>query len=69
MVQNDIIKLQEIVSHQQEELARLSDEIFVQQKEIAELRRLFHKLKTQQEQASADAAHPERGPERPPPHY
>lgn len=68
-MQQDIIKLQEIVSHQQEELVRLSDEIFVQQKEIAELRRLFHKLKTQQEQAAAEAAHADMGPERPPPHY
>jgi len=68
-MQNEIIKLQEIVSHQQEELARLSDEIFVQQKEIAELHRLFQKLKNQLEQAMTEAAHPDAGPERPPPHY
>jgi SlyX protein len=68
-MQDDIIKLQEIISHQQEELARMSDEIYAQQKEIAELQRLFNKLKLQMEQAIAEAATGDIGPERPPPHY
>lgn len=66
-MEDDIIKLQEIVSHQQEELARLSEELYVQQREIAELRLLCGNLKTRLEQT--EAAQPVQGPEPRPPHY
>lgn len=66
-MEDAIIKLQEIVSHQQEELARLSEELYIQQREIAELRLLCRNLKTRLEQA--EAALPAQGPEPPPPHY
>lgn len=40
----EIVKLQEIISHQGEDLARLSEEYYMQQKEIGQLRNKIDRI-------------------------
>lgn len=65
-----IIRLQEAIAHQGEDILRLSDELYTQQKEIADLRRqlqLLHaKLKAASEEGTGIRPANE---ETPPPHY
>lgn len=65
-----ITKLQEAVAHQGEDIVRLSDELYAQQKEMAEIRLQFMKLKAEFRAAaeSDDSIKPE-DQEPPPPHY
>ncbi|NRA90525.1 MAG: SlyX family protein [Simkaniaceae bacterium] len=46
-VEKDIISLQELVSHQNEDIARLSDELFAQQKEVAQLKHDLAQLRNE----------------------
>ena len=64
-----IIKLQEIISHQSEDIARLSDEMYTQQKELAELNARLTKItaKLESMQEIDNIRTPEQ--ESPPPHY
>jgi uncharacterized coiled-coil protein SlyX len=63
-----IIKLQEVISHQGEDILRLSDELYAQQREIISLRDELAKL-----QAKFEAANTSEGTIRldndKPPHY
>lgn len=65
-----IITLQEVVSHQGEEILRLSDELYVQQKEIAELRSQLMLLQAKLQAAVEEGAGVRSiDQETPPPHY
>lgn len=71
-MEKDIQTLQEMVVHQQEDISRLSDELYTQQQEITHLRTLVKALQKQMEQTLAEAAVGAGGdnsPEPPPPHY
>lgn len=69
-MQNDIIKIQEILSYQADELSSLSDVVYSQAKEIAELRRLVIKLQNELESAKAEGSEIKPlGQENAPPHY
>lgn len=65
-----IIKLQEALAHQGEDMVRLSEELYTQQKEIAQLRsqvtRLQAKLQAAVEEGSVVRSIDQ---ETPPPHY
>ena len=58
--------LQEIVAHQELEISRLSDEIYAQQREIAQLRQMLLKFKETVESLSQLRSAED---ETPPPHY
>lgn len=61
-------RLEELASHQAEALARMGEEMYAQQKEIADLRRQLARL--QSRLAAADeAADTPFTPDPPPPHY
>lgn len=69
-MENDIIKIQEIISHQGDEISRLSAELYAQQKEINKLGEQLKKLQARFKVATGD----EEGirptdQEVPPPHY
>ncbi len=64
-----ITKLQEIVAHQSEDISRLSDELYAQQKEIAELYRQIASLKVKLQSAIEDSGVKPIEDEAPPPHY
>lgn len=61
-----IIQLQETIAHQGRDITRLSDAVYAQQKEIAELRRELEKLKAF---AKGDEGIRPVDQETPPPHY
>lgn len=65
-MQDDIIKLQEMVSYQQEEISRLSDELFRQQRLMDELRGKLAAFQSQLEEIG-ESLNP--ADDRPPPHY
>ena len=65
-MEDAIMKLQETVMHQQEEISRLSDELYLQQKLIGELRLLLKSLQSRMEEMGEGQA---AGKEPPPPHY
>ncbi|MBL0320412.1 MAG: SlyX family protein [Alphaproteobacteria bacterium] len=65
-----IIQLQEMLAHQSEDISRLSDELHIQQKEIAKLTMKVMQLQTKLDAALQDPAHgPSGEKEPPPPHY
>lgn len=66
-MEEDIMKLQEMVSYQQEEISRLSDELYLQQKHIAELHRALRNLNTRVQEIGETQG--DDTPEPPPPHY
>ncbi len=68
-MEKDLIALQELISHQSDDIARLSDELYAQQKEVAQLKSDLVQLKA--EVASAkDQSDSEMSPDdQPPPHY
>jgi len=69
-MENLIIELQEIVTHQREDIDNLSAEFYAQQKEIAELRLLVQKLLTKaQDDSGNDSGIRMVSEETPPPHY
>lgn len=61
------MKLQETVSHQQEELSRLSDELYWQQKIIAELQQTIKAMQSRVSEIGESMQ--DAGDEPPPPHY
>jgi uncharacterized coiled-coil protein SlyX len=64
-----IIKLQEVLSHQGEDILRMSDELYTQQREIIALREQLAKLQTKFD-AAVNADHdPIRLDNDKPPHY
>ena len=67
---NDIIiKIEEVLTHQGEDIARMSEELYTQQKELAALRgqvtKLTDKIKSLQEEGNIRPVDEET----PPPHY
>ena len=63
-----MIELQEMLAHAQADIAKMSEEMYVQQKEIAELQRQVRRLKDQLVQVS-EGQESDGTPEPPPPHY
>ncbi|MBY0406894.1 MAG: SlyX family protein [Rickettsiales bacterium] len=65
-----IIKLQTIVGYQEEEIASLSQELYVQQKELQQLKQQMAVL-IDRFRSLSDAAggQQDKSPEPPPPHY
>lgn len=61
-----MIELQEMLAHQQLDLSRMSDELYAQQKEIAELKANMKRL---HEQLAQVGGHEGNGANEPPPHY
>lgn len=59
------MQLQEAVMHQQEEILRLSEELYAQQKAMDEMRQMLQALKAKNEALENTAS----GDEPPPPHY
>ncbi len=65
-----LIKLQEAIALQGEEISQMSNEIYTQQKEIMQLRAQLIKLKSKIELIQGDDADSySSGLEAPPPHY
>jgi len=67
---DEIMALQEMVAHQSQDIAWLSDELHTQQKEIARLHQQLEALHAKLQAATEEgggAQTPDRGP--PPPHY
>lgn len=67
-MEKDIIELQTIVAHQAEDIATLSHELYVQQKELALLKQQMGQL-IDRFRSLAEAAPQDKAPEPPPPHY
>lgn len=64
------LRLQEAMAHLQQDISRLSDELYTQQREIVELRGYIKLLESRLEQAVLDAAGASKHEqEPPPPHY
>ena len=68
-MENMIIKLQEIVSHQGEEILSLGDELYKQQAEIGVLKKKLVKLEAKFHAAAESGADFISDNEPPPPHY
>lgn len=67
---NDIVTLQEITTYQQEEITRLSDELYTQQKEINALRAELASLRAMLKASAGDGFQiRSQAEETPPPHY
>lgn len=67
---NALITLQEIVSHQAMQISQLSDELYAQQREITELRTQLNRLHQKYQQLSErQSDNADTLPEPPPPHY
>ena len=66
-----LITLQELVSHQSEDIARLSDELYAQQKEVARLKNDLTQLKSDiaNSKDRADAESETSPDNQRPPHY
>lgn len=64
-----VLKLQEVVAHQQQDLARMSDELYAQQQEINRMAKLLRALQAHVLQQGADGAGGDASQEPPPPHY
>ena len=64
-----IIKLQEALFHQGEDIARLSEELYAQQKELAMLNFKVEKLTEKLKNISEDSGIRKQDEETPPPHY
>lgn len=64
-----LIKMQEMLMHQGDEIQRLSDEMYVQQKEIASLRSQLAQMQSVATVTPDGVDSRELGPEPPPPHY
>jgi uncharacterized coiled-coil protein SlyX len=66
----ELITLQEITAHQQDEIARLSDELYAQQKEITSLRADLASLRAMLKASAGDGFQiRSQAEETPPPHY
>jgi len=67
---NDIITIQEIISHQGDEIIRMSRELYIQQLEISRLREQMDKINIRLNSSSdgGDGIRPV-DQESPPPHY
>lgn len=66
----ELITLQEIVSHQQEEITRLSDELYAQQRDTAALRAEIATLRAMLKASAGDSFQiRSQAEETPPPHY
>lgn len=69
-MEKQMIELQEMLAHQQFALDKMSEELFAQQKEVAELKRQLKRLGEQVDQAQPDdGGAGQGGYEPPPPHY
>jgi uncharacterized coiled-coil protein SlyX len=68
-MEKDIIKLQEAIAHQGEDLAKMSHELYLQQKEISQLKDRLFKLETKIKEQGSDSGIRPVEDETPPPHY
>jgi uncharacterized coiled-coil protein SlyX len=69
-MEETIIQMQEILSHQSEDIARMSDELYTQQREIIALREQLAKLQSKLEAAPQDELLlPQLNNYEKPPHY
>ena len=64
-----IIKLQEALLHQGEDISRMQDEMYAQQKEIAKLAKEIERLKAKFAASSDESQIRRPEEETPPPHY
>lgn len=69
IMEKDLIALQELVSHQSEDIARLSDELYAQQKEISQLKYDLAQLKTEISSAKEQPESDNSSDAQRPPHY
>lgn len=68
-LEKEIIKLQETVSYQTTEINNLSDELYIQQKELAELKKTVKMLKSSLDNIQNAQEFKPLSQETPPPHY
>lgn len=64
-----IITLQERIAYQDEEITRLSDELYAQQKDMADLRRELKNIASKIDQGESESNIRPVSEETPPPHY
>lgn len=68
-MEETIIKLQELIEHQREDIANLSHELYTQQKEVALLKKHLLKLHDKMQSIENNRGAANAGDEPPPPHY
>jgi uncharacterized coiled-coil protein SlyX len=69
-MENSIVALQEIVAHQSEDIERLSAELYIQQEEVAALRKHVTQLQVYYKTAVEEISSMRGGEQDvPPPHY
>ena len=66
---DEIIKLQEIVAHQGSDIEKISKELYLQQKEVYKLQEKVRKLEDKIKNINNDSGIRELEDETPPPHY
>lgn len=64
-----IITLQELIEYQREDIAKLSEELYAQQREVTQLKLLVLKLNDKIQALESSRAAGDVGDEPPPPHY
>ena len=69
-MEDEVVKLQELFTHQQEQISGMSAEIYHQQKEISLLQSRVKRLTQKLKDISSEESNIRRvGEETPPPHY
>ena len=69
-MEDEVVKLQELFTHQQEQISGMSAEIYHQQKEISLLQSRVKRLTEKLKDISSEESNIRRvGEETPPPHY
>lgn len=67
--QDDVMQLQELVSHLQDDIQKLGDELFQQQKDMQALLLKIAKLEAKLQAAHMDSGILNPAEDTPPPHY
>ena len=68
-MEDEIIRLQEMVAHQSSDIEKLSAELYIQQKEIVGLKDKLTKLENKIKEQGEDSNIRSLDEETPPPHY
>ena len=68
-MEDEIIKLQEIIAHQGEDIEKMSVELYTQQKEISILKGELKKVEAKIKNILSDSGIRRSDEETPPPHY
>jgi len=68
-MEDEVIKLQEIIAHQGEDIEKMSHELYVQQKEIMQIKESLKKLESKIKGMGSDSGIRSLEEETPPPHY